>query len=262
METRSASDMWIWMAKHRSARRPRAWMLRSECRQEFHDSAYRRGVPAEGHVYISGPSRTREARRLHASTCCVDRAVPVSGRAPGLGCAGCEAPPGAHRRHNSSIRPDSNTSRPVWKVPTQDKGRPAINSSMLNQGRQVRQQAWLASATRCCSRTASGSRACPAIRRRDAITQHGACREMMDEGKDPMAIVFWIRWCFLSEAAAFGRHYIEAVRDLHKRLPGGTIFGGHSNVSFGLPERNTPEYTFWRWRFWTRRRHGDDRPIQ
>jgi 5-methyltetrahydrofolate--homocysteine methyltransferase len=35
----------------------------------------------------------------------------------------------------------------------------------------------------------------------------------------------------------YGQHYLDAVTQLRQRFPEVHIFGGHSNVSFGLPER-------------------------
>lgn len=35
----------------------------------------------------------------------------------------------------------------------------------------------------------------------------------------------------------FGNHYLEAVSELRKRNPAVNIFGGHRNVSSGLPQR-------------------------
>jgi 5-methyltetrahydrofolate--homocysteine methyltransferase len=42
----------------------------------------------------------------------------------------------------------------------------------------------------------------------------------------------------------FGRHYLDAVRTIRDRYPEVHIFGGHSNVSFGLPERKMLNFTF------------------
>ena len=35
----------------------------------------------------------------------------------------------------------------------------------------------------------------------------------------------------------FGLHYLKAVETLRERFPDVHLFGGHSNVSFGLPQR-------------------------
>jgi 5-methyltetrahydrofolate--homocysteine methyltransferase len=42
----------------------------------------------------------------------------------------------------------------------------------------------------------------------------------------------------------FGGHYLDAVRTIRQRYPQVHIFGGHSNVSFGLPERKMLNFTF------------------
>ena len=42
----------------------------------------------------------------------------------------------------------------------------------------------------------------------------------------------------------FGKHYILAVRQLREEFPDVHIFGGHSNVSFGLPRRKLLNQVF------------------
>ena len=37
----------------------------------------------------------------------------------------------------------------------------------------------------------------------------------------------------------FGMHYLDAIKQLHDMYPDAHLFGGHSNVSFGLPDRKT-----------------------
>jgi 5-methyltetrahydrofolate--homocysteine methyltransferase len=35
----------------------------------------------------------------------------------------------------------------------------------------------------------------------------------------------------------FGMHYLDAIKELRGMFPDAHLFGGHSNVSFGLPDR-------------------------
>jgi 5-methyltetrahydrofolate--homocysteine methyltransferase len=42
----------------------------------------------------------------------------------------------------------------------------------------------------------------------------------------------------------FGNHYLDAVRELRKLYPDAHLFGGHSNISFGLPQRKLVNDTF------------------
>jgi 5-methyltetrahydrofolate--homocysteine methyltransferase len=47
-----------------------------------------------------------------------------------------------------------------------------------------------------------------------------------------------------STGAAFGSHYLEAVREIRRLYPEVHIFGGHSNTSFGLPQRKIMNHAF------------------
>ncbi len=42
----------------------------------------------------------------------------------------------------------------------------------------------------------------------------------------------------------YGNHYLDAVREIRKRFPEVHIFGGHSNTSFGLPNRKVVNNAF------------------
>ncbi len=42
----------------------------------------------------------------------------------------------------------------------------------------------------------------------------------------------------------FGMHYLDAVKQLRETFPDVHIFGGHSNVSFGLPDRRVLNNAF------------------
>lgn len=60
---------------------------------------------------------------------------------------------------------------------------------------------------------------------------------MTDRYLDPLAFP-------ASTGAAFGGHYLEAVREIRRRYPEVHIFGGHSNTSFGLPQRKIMNHAF------------------
>ncbi|HUD24303.1 MAG TPA: dihydropteroate synthase [Burkholderiaceae bacterium] len=138
---------------------------------------------------------------------------------------------------------DSNTIKAGLEVHDSKKSRPAINSFNLEPGRQVlldvaRERKALLFAN------ASGTSGMPqsATERIDNMTR---CMEMMDQGNIPMGDRFLDPLVFpIGAGPAFGMHYIEAVRELHQRYPEVHIFGGHSNVSFGLPERKLLNNTF------------------
>ena len=60
---------------------------------------------------------------------------------------------------------------------------------------------------------------------------------MTDRYLDPLAFP-------VSTGSTFGPHYLEAVREIRRRYPQVHIFGGHSNASFGLPQRKIANHAF------------------
>ena len=69
--------------------------------------------------------------------------------------------------------------------------------------------------------------------------------EMMDRGGIAMKDRFLDPLVFpIGAGPEFGRHYIHAVRQLREDYPDVHIFGGHSNVSFGLPRRKLLNQVF------------------
>lgn len=60
---------------------------------------------------------------------------------------------------------------------------------------------------------------------------------MTDRYLDPLAFP-------ASTGGAFGTHYLEAVREIRRLYPEVHIFGGHSNTSFGLPQRKIMNHAF------------------
>lgn len=69
----------------------------------------------------------------------------------------------------------------------------------------------------------------------EILDRHGIAVE--DRYLDPLVFP-------IGADATFGVHYLEAVRQLRAKYPDVHIFGGHSNVSFGLPRRPLLNQTF------------------
>lgn len=69
--------------------------------------------------------------------------------------------------------------------------------------------------------------------------------EMMDAAGVPVTDRYLDPLAFpASTGASFGSHYLEAVREIRRRYPEVHIFGGHSNTSFGLPQRRILNHAF------------------
>lgn len=116
------------------------------------------------------------------------------------------------------------------------KSRPFINSVNLEEGRGVlhamarEHNAYLAG-------NASGRSGMPysAQERVDHLVE--LCGQMDAHGIPPEdrfldALVFPV-----GAGPEYGMHYLDAVKQLREMFPDVHIFGGHSNVSFGLPDR-------------------------
>jgi 5-methyltetrahydrofolate--homocysteine methyltransferase len=116
------------------------------------------------------------------------------------------------------------------------KSRPFINSVNLEEGRSVlhamatEYHAYLAG-------NASGRSGMPysAQERVENLLQ---LSQQMDEHGIAMEDRFLDALVFpVGAGPEYGQHYLDAVRQLRDTFPEAHIFGGHSNVSFGLPER-------------------------
>lgn len=140
---------------------------------------------------------------------------------------------------DKTVAIDSSDSKTIFaglEAHDSSKGRPAINSFNLEDGRQVlvdmaRDRNALLFAN------ASGNAGMPqnAEERVENLCQ---CMEMMDAGNIAMEDRFLDPLVFpIGAGPEFGNHYLDAVRELRRRFPKVHIFGGHSNVSFGLPNR-------------------------
>lgn len=129
------------------------------------------------------------------------------------------------------------------KVHDPKKSRPLINSVNLEEGRHVlhamakEYNAYLAG-------NASGRSGMPysAQERVDNLT---TLSKQMDEHGIPVEDRFLDALVFpVGAGPEFGMHYLDAVKQLREMFPDAHIFGGHSNVSFGLPDRKVLNNAF------------------
>jgi 5-methyltetrahydrofolate--homocysteine methyltransferase len=123
------------------------------------------------------------------------------------------------------------------------RGRPAINSVNLEDGRQdliklAKDQNALLFAN------ASGREGMPRDEH-ERVKNLCELMEMMDKVGIPITDRYLDPLAFpASTGAAFGAHYLEAVREIRRLYPEVHIFGGHSNTSFGLPQRKIMNSAF------------------
>ena len=123
------------------------------------------------------------------------------------------------------------------------KGRPAINSVNLEPGRQVLVD-MAKERNAILFANASGQTGMPQNAEQRVEHLEG-CMALMDKGNIPMDDRYLDPLVFpIGAGPDFGRHYLDAVRTIRERYPDVHIFGGHSNVSFGLPERKMLNFTF------------------
>ena len=123
------------------------------------------------------------------------------------------------------------------------RSRPAINSVSLEEGRQdlirvARDRNALIFAN------ASGRDAMPADEH-ERVANLAELMRLMDQAGIAMTDRYLDPLAFpASTGGAFGAHYLEAVREIRRRYPQVHIFGGHSNASFGLPQRRIANHAF------------------
>ena len=141
---------------------------------------------------------------------------------------------------------DSSDSKTIYaglEVHDSSKSRPAINSFNLEDGRQElvdmakERNAFLFA-------NASGNAGMPqdAAGRIENLQQ---CMAMMEAGGIPIEDRFLDPLVFpVGAGPEFGQHYLDAVKQLRAEFPEVHIFGGHSNVSFGLPNRKLLNQVF------------------
>lgn len=140
---------------------------------------------------------------------------------------------------NSIIAIDSSDPQTVLaglEVHNASKSRPAINSFNLEPARrELVAVAKERNAYLFANGTGPYGMPSNAAERVDNMVQ---CMEMMAAAGIPMDDCFLDPLIFpVSAGSEYGSHYLDAVRELRARYPQVHIFGGHSNVSFGFPNR-------------------------
>jgi cobalamin-dependent methionine synthase I len=138
---------------------------------------------------------------------------------------------------------DAETIRAGLDAYNSSKSRPAINSFNLEEGRQSLVE-MAKERNAILFANASGSAGMPenAAERVDNLKK---CMELMDKGAISMQDRFLDPLVFpVGAGPEYGNHYLDAVRELRQQYPEVHIFGGHSNVSFGLPRRKLLNHTF------------------
>jgi 5-methyltetrahydrofolate corrinoid/iron sulfur protein methyltransferase len=147
---------------------------------------------------------------------------------------------------DSVVSIDSSDSQTIFaglEAHDSSKSRPAINSFNLEDGRQVLVD-MAKERNAILFANASGNSGMPqnAAERVQNLAQ---CMEMMDAGGIAVEDRFLDALVFpVGAGPEFGGHYLDAVRELRQSYPDVHIFGGHSNVSFGLPDRKLINQTF------------------
>ena len=138
---------------------------------------------------------------------------------------------------------DPATIRAGLEAHDSSKSRPAINSVNLEAGRQVLVE-MAKERNAILFANASGQNGMPQNAEQRVENLEG-CMAMMDKGGIAMDDRYLDPLVFpIGAGPDFGRHYVDAVRVIRERYPQVHIFGGHSNVSFGLPERRMLNFTF------------------
>lgn len=129
------------------------------------------------------------------------------------------------------------------EVYDRSKGRPAINSVSLEEGRDELVQL---GKDEDCAVFANGSGRSGMPQNADErIANLSGCMEMMDKVGLPMGDRYLDPLVFpIGAGPDFGNHYLDAVRGLREKYPEVHIFGGLSNVSFGLPRRKLLNHAF------------------
>lgn len=138
---------------------------------------------------------------------------------------------------------DPETIRYGLEVYDRSKGRPAINSVSLEPGRDVLIQ--LGKDEDCfIFANGSGDSGMP----QDAderVNNLSGCMDLMDKAGVPMGDRFLDPLVFpVGAGPEFGKHYLDSVKMLREKYPDVHIFGGLSNVSFGLPRRKLLNHAF------------------
>lgn len=138
---------------------------------------------------------------------------------------------------------DPDAIRVGLEVYDRSKGRPAINSVSLEPGRDVLID--LAKEQDCfIFANGSGATGMPQ-NAEERVENMSGCMELMDKVGIPVEDRFLDPLVFpVGAGPEYGKHYLDAVRELRQRFPDVHIFGGLSNVSFGLPRRKLLNHAF------------------
>ena len=122
------------------------------------------------------------------------------------------------------------------EVYDRSKGRPAINSVSLEPGRDVLIQL---GKDEDCFIFANGSGTDGMPQNAEERVEHlTGCMDMMDKAGVPMEDRFLDPLVFpVGAGPQYGKDFLDSVKMLRERYPDVHIFGGLSNVSFGLPRR-------------------------
>lgn len=123
------------------------------------------------------------------------------------------------------------------------KSRPAINSVNLEEGRQVLIEI-AGKYNALVFANASGRETMPQDAE-ERVANLMQIMEMMDKSNVPMTDRYLDPLAFpVGAGSKFSLHYLDAVKEIRKRFPDVHIFGGHSNTSFGLPQRKVVNSAF------------------
>jgi 5-methyltetrahydrofolate--homocysteine methyltransferase len=123
------------------------------------------------------------------------------------------------------------------------RSRPAINSFNLEPGR-LGLVALAKERNAMLFANASGEGGMP-TNAAERVANLVRCMERMDEAGLAVEDRFLDPLVYpMGAGPEFGNHYLEAVRELRARYPSVHIFGGHSNVSFGMPNRKLLNHVF------------------
>lgn len=138
---------------------------------------------------------------------------------------------------------DSNTIAAGLEAHDGSRNRPVINSVNLEEGRQVLID-MAKDRNAILFANASGRDGMPQDDK-ERVDNLRTIMDMMDRGGIAMKDRFLDPLVFpIGAGPEFGKHYIDAVRQLRRDYPDAHIFGGHSNVSFGLPRRKLLNQVF------------------
>lgn len=138
---------------------------------------------------------------------------------------------------------DSETIRAGLEAHDGSKSRPAINSVNLEPGRQVLVD--MAQEKKAILLANASGRSGMPQDATERVANLKECMALMDKANIANEDRFLDPLVFpVGAGPDYGNHYLDAVRELRQLYPDVHIFGGHSNVSFGLPRRKLLNHAF------------------